>query len=204
MLSINAGEADSHIFNTASPALLDTRSLTVWLCTSKKCSAGLLTGCSAGFPARARTPHSTISSGQRPSGVRHTDGRLCFERARLQSCHKWRKTSRALAPEGSLFCEFRPSAGIGKELYLRRPTLELSFAEYCCPLAHNCILRTSTEAAHGVEPQTFKNLHSNCQGSARSVPLHSPPTPLPGGIRATVYFSTVKFATLDLFALSPV
>ena len=43
------------------------RSLTVWLCTSKKCSAGLLTGCSAGFPARARTPHSTISSGQRPS-----------------------------------------------------------------------------------------------------------------------------------------
>ena len=43
-----------------------TRSLTVWLCTSKKCSAGLLTGCSAGFPARVRTPHSTISSGQRP------------------------------------------------------------------------------------------------------------------------------------------
>jgi len=40
---------------------------TVWLCTSKKCSAGLLAGCSAGFPARARTPHSTISSGQRPS-----------------------------------------------------------------------------------------------------------------------------------------
>jgi len=41
--------------------VLTTRSLTVWLCTSKKCSGGL--------PARARTPHSTISSGQRPSGL---------------------------------------------------------------------------------------------------------------------------------------
>ena len=31
-----------------------------------KCGAGLLAGCSVGFPARARTPHGTISSGQRP------------------------------------------------------------------------------------------------------------------------------------------
>jgi hypothetical protein len=45
-----------------------------------------------------------------PSGVRHTDGRLCFERARLQSCRKRTKMSWALAPEGGLSYEFNPFA----------------------------------------------------------------------------------------------
>ena len=34
------------------------------------------------------------------------------------------KTSRALAPEGSLFRDVRPFASIGKGLYLRWPTLD--------------------------------------------------------------------------------
>jgi len=48
------------------------------------------------------------------SGVRPTDGRLCFERARLQSCRKRPKTSWALAPEGSFLYEFNPFTDIGK------------------------------------------------------------------------------------------
>jgi hypothetical protein len=48
------------------------------------------------------------------SGVHHTDGHLCFERARLQSCRKRHKMSWALAPEGMLFYEFIPFEGLGK------------------------------------------------------------------------------------------
>ena len=46
-----------------------------------------------------------------PSGVRHTEVRLCFERARLQSCRKRHTMSWALAPEGSLFYESIPFVG---------------------------------------------------------------------------------------------
>jgi hypothetical protein len=38
-----------------------SRSPTVWLCTSKECSAGLLTGCSAGFHARTCSGEITKS-----------------------------------------------------------------------------------------------------------------------------------------------
>jgi hypothetical protein len=45
------------------------RSMTVWLCTSKKCSAGLLAGCSVGLPAHVRSLDRTSSSGHGPRVV---------------------------------------------------------------------------------------------------------------------------------------
>jgi hypothetical protein len=48
------------------------------------------------------------------SGARHTDGRLCFERARLQSCRKWPQISRALAPEGRFWGNSIPNLSLFK------------------------------------------------------------------------------------------
>ena len=61
-------------------------------------------------------PNAAITSAARiiTSGVRHIDGHLCFERARLQSCQKRPKMSWAIAPGGSLFYRFKPFAGNSK------------------------------------------------------------------------------------------